>query len=122
VYLNEGIKSIKKGTIARLEEREDGFYLVKRRFFISKKEEKIDFTDAIFTQGSLKSKIVDENINLTLFLNRSYHRYMQEIANKMGAKKQLDNEILALGSGNGFISNVKNMFNEKDVEELKFIE
>ncbi len=122
VYVNKKTKLLKKGVIARLEEREDGFYLVKRRFFISKKEEKVDFSDSFITQGSLKSKITSDTIDLTLFLNRSYYKHIQEITNKLGINNNLEEDVLVLNSGNGVIGKIKNMFSKSDVEELKLIE
>jgi len=122
VYLNKKMKTIKKGSIARLEERADGFYLVNKKFFVFKKEEKIDFSNSYISKGRLKSKITNDTMDLTLFLNRSYYKYIQEIADKTGAKNQLKEEVLLLDSRDGFVSKVKSMFSKSDVEELKLID
>lgn len=121
VYLNIKTNRFKKGTIVQLEEKGDGFYLVKHKFFLSKVEEKINLTNCDMSKGSLKSTITNEEESISLFLNRLHHTYIEEITEKLNLKVKGKDEplIISMDTEKGLLSKVKSMFNKEDVEELK---
>ncbi len=122
VYTKEKTQKFKKGTIVSLEKQNETFYLVKHKLLISNKEEKVTLRKGSISEGYLSSKIITEEGDVFLLLNRSYRNHFNEIIEELGMKVLEKDELLNLNLEKGFISKVKNMFDNKDIEELKMLD
>ena len=122
VYTKDKTLKFKKGTIVRLEKQDETFYLVKHKFLISKKEEKVDLRKGSISPGYLSSKIITKEGHAFLLLNRSYRNHLNEIMEELGMEVIAKEDLLSLNIEKGFLSKVKNMFDKKDIEELKMLD
>lgn len=122
VYTKEKTQKFKKGTIVRLEKQKSSFYLKKNNFLIATKQEEFDFTNCTISQGYLSSKITTKKGDVLLLLNRSYKKYLNKIMEELGIEVEGKEEILSLNTERGFVSKVKNMFDKKDIEELRILD
>jgi hypothetical protein len=85
VFLKENTSKFKKGSLLRLTKQSDQLFLVNSRFLFGKKEEKIQFSSsANVLQAHFKTIISDQH--LIVILNRSYHKYIDDIASHLNIK------------------------------------
>ncbi|TPN86913.1 hypothetical protein [Aquimarina algicola] len=118
IYTANPTEKIKKGRIVRLEKENEKFYIVKNRFLRSNIKEEIDFSDFTIDQKSLSIKIMSKDENITIILNRSYHKYIEEIAETLGITIETKaNEKIPLNTK--LMHRLKNMFQKNDITELK---
>ncbi len=114
------IGKLKKGAIARLQETDDGILLIKKRLFRSDIIEKIDLGDFHFNQNHLNIIMTNEDHSKSLVLNRSYHKYLNELSERFNIEVRNRKE-LKLNVKMNFISKVKSFFKSSDIAELKSI-
>ncbi len=118
IYTANPTEKIKKGRIVRLEKENEKFYIVKNRFLRSNIKEEIDFSDFTIDQKSLSIKIMSKDENIAIILNRSYHKYIEEIAETLGITIETKaNEKIPLNTK--LMHRLKNMFQKNDITELK---
>lgn len=122
VYLKTASKKFKKGSVLRLVKKENTTYLIKDRFLFSNTEEAIDISDFTLTKKHLNSTISNNGKTKILLLNRSYHKYLQEIKTTFGFEIPSTEETEGLNSQKSLLSKAKNMFNKNDINELKLID
>lgn len=120
VYTNKNTSKLKKGKIVRLEERDNVFFLVKKRFLFPDIEEKISLENCFLSQNHLDSILTNESGNLSLILNRSYHKFIDELAESLTIEIR-KRANLTLSTNKGILSRIRNMFNKNDITELKSI-
>ncbi|MCT4629948.1 hypothetical protein [Winogradskyella sp.] len=119
VFLKENTSKFKKGSLLRLTKQSDQLFLVNSRFLFGKKEEKIQFSSsANVLQAHFKTTISDQH--LIVILNRSYHKYIDDIASHLNIK--VSNKVeTQLSTEDGLLSRVKQMFKKEDITQLKDI-
>ena len=117
VYTYKKTLKIKKGEIIRLEKQEDKFFLTRRRFLLSNIKEEISFINCSLSQNHLNIYLTNETGDILLIMNRSYHRYIDEISKIMNI--EINKRTTGLNLNRNFIGKIKNMFNKKDLSELK---
>ncbi|MBA6314628.1 hypothetical protein [Cellulophaga baltica] len=120
VYINKETKQFKKGKVARLEKRDNQIFLLQKRFLLAHKEEEITLENCYLTQTHLDTNLTNEIGDTSLILNRSYHKFIDEIAKEL----QVDirkKATLSLNLNTGFLAKLKNMFTKSDIAELTSI-
>lgn len=122
VYCATKTKKFKKGTVVHLIEKSGSFFLVDKKFFIITTEEEISFNNYFIKQGHLSSKITNDIKDKQFLLNRSYHKHLQTIADKLNIELDSKHKNTESDRKTPLISKVKNMFDKNDVEELKLID
>jgi hypothetical protein len=120
VLTNTKIGKLKKGIIVRLEETEDGIKLIKKRFLLDNITQVIDLSDFHFNQNHLDTIMTDEDENTSLVLNRSYHKYLDELSEKYNIEIRSKKE-LKLNVQMGFIKKIRSFFDKRDLAELKSV-
>lgn len=120
VYVNKKTKKFKKGKIVRLEKRVNKIYLLKKRFLLSSKEEEITLKNCFLSQTHLYANISNDSGDLSLVLNRSYHKVVDELAKELNVDIR-KKATLKLTLNKGFLYKVKNMFNKNDIAQLRSI-
>ncbi|CAM1343933.1 hypothetical protein [Tenacibaculum amylolyticum] len=122
VYLKTASKKFKKGSVVRLVKKEGTVYLVKDRFLFSSIEETIDISNFTLTKKHLSSTVSNDDKTKVLLLNRSYHKYLQEIKTTFDFEIPFTEATEDINSQKGLLSRAKNMFNKNDINELKLID
>ena len=119
VFTADKTSKIKKGQIVRLEIQDDKFWLIKRRFLLSNIKEEITFKGCQLSQNQLNINLITETGEVFLIINRSYHRYIDDLSKTMNVEINKRSKSLNINLNNTFMSKLKNMFNKKDIAELK---
>jgi len=110
-------KKIKNGSILSLEKREDKIFIIKSGF-LSKETIEVDLDNCSIYQNHLNSKICNESKTVEFLLNRTYHKYIDEVAEHLGidiAKRAKIEINLKLG----WLARIKEMFSKQDLELIK---
>ncbi|MEO1032741.1 MAG: hypothetical protein AAFX55_15120 [Bacteroidota bacterium] len=119
VYVKKKTSKFKKGSLLRLIKRDDKLFLMNSRFFFGKKEEAIQFSDgATLSQSNFQTTISDEHV--LMLLNRSYHKYIDDISTHLGIKV-LDKLEEPSSPKHGLLNRIKQMFRKEDLTQLKDI-
>jgi hypothetical protein len=120
VLTNTKIGKLKKGIIVRMQETEDGIKLIKKRFLLDNITQVINLSNFHFNQNHLDTIMTDEDGNKSLVLNRSYHKYLDELSEKYNIEIRNKRE-LKLNVKMGFIKKIKSFFDKSDLAELKSV-
>ncbi|WP_234859308.1 hypothetical protein [Aquimarina aquimarini] len=120
VYTKVKTKKFKKGKIVRLEERDDKIFLVKNRFLMTKVEEEINVENSFLLQNGLSILLTNESGDVALLFNRSYHKYIDDIAEVLGVEIR-EKETFGEQLNKGVFSKIKNMFSKDDIAELELL-
>ncbi|NME69947.1 hypothetical protein [Flammeovirga aprica] len=118
VFLGKPTSKFSKSKIVRLEKQNDEFYLVKERFILPKVTEKITLEDFTLTQNRFDTALSNFDQSMELFLNRSYHSFIDEISEELNVLLVKEEEVDTV-SGNNIFKKVKSLFNKKDITQLK---
>lgn len=119
-YVGKNTVKMKRGKIVRLEKQDDKFFLIKRRFLLSNVTEEISFANCFLSQNHLNICLTNETGSLLLILNRSYHNFIDDLAETLNIKINKKAE-LKLNLNNGYMDKLRNMFNKKDIADLKSV-
>ena len=120
VLTNTKIGKLKKGIIVRLQETEQGIQLIQKRFLFSNITQEIELSNFHFNQNHLDIIMSNEDEDISLVLNRSYHKYLDELSKKYNIEIRNRKE-LKINLKMGFIKKIKSFFNKSDIAELKSI-
>jgi hypothetical protein len=120
VLTNTKIGKLKKGVIVRLKETNDGVQLIKKRLLLNNINQVIDLSDFHFNQNHLDTIMTNEDENTSLVLNRSYHKYLDELSEKYNIEIRNKRER-KLNVKMGLIKKIKSLFNKSDLAELKSV-
>ena len=120
VLTNTKIGKLKKGVIVRLQETEQGIQLIQKRFLFSNITQVIELSNFHFNQNHLDTIMSNEDEQISLVLNRSYHKYLDELSEKYNIEIRNRKE-LKINLKMGFIKKAKSFFNKSDIAELKSI-
>ena len=120
VLTNIKIGKLKKGIIVRLQEDKNKTYLIQKRFLRSNITQEIDLSDFHFNQNRLDIIMTNEDKSKSLVLNRTYHKYLDELSEKYNIEIRKKNE-LKLNVKTGYLKKVKSFFNKSDIAELKSV-
>lgn len=120
IYNSAKYNKFKNGQILRLEKKGDNIVLIKNRIFRSNIEEILPIENLSLHQRHLDI-ILSDNDSLKLLLNRSYHKYIDEISETLGVEIVKRTDFNILNKGGSIFKKVKNMFNKNDFVELKSI-
>ena len=120
VLTNTKIGKLKKGVIVRLQETDDGIKLIKKRFLLVDISQEIDLSKFYFKQNHLNTIMIDESEDKSLVLNRTYHKYLNELSEKYNIEIRNKRE-LKLNVKMGFIKKIKRFFKKGDIAELKSV-
>ncbi|WP_324027802.1 hypothetical protein QSV08_07605 [Maribacter sp. BPC-D8] len=120
VLTNTKIGKLKKGVIVRLQETDKGIHLIQKRFLFSNITQEIELSNFHFNQNHLDTIMSNEDEQISLVLNRSYHKYLDELSEKYNIEIRNRKE-LKINLKMGFIKKVKGFFNKSDIAELKSI-
>ena len=118
VYVNEATKKIKKGKIVRLNKVGDKIFLLRKRFLFPNIEEEIPLENCFLSQTHLDTNITNDARDFSLILNRSYHKFIDEISKELNVQIR-KKATLKLNLNKGFFYKVKNMFTKSDIDELR---
>lgn len=120
VLTNKKYGKIKKGVIVRLQENKNSFELIQKRFLLPNITEKINLNEYTFHQNHLDIILSNEDESKSLVLNRTYHKYLDELSKDYNIEIS-ERKELKLNLNNSFIKSVKSFFNKSDIAELKTI-
>ena len=120
VLTNKKYGNIKKGVIVSLQKNKNSFELIQKRFLLPNITEKIILNEYTFHQNHLDLILSNEDQSKSLVLNRTYHKYLDELSRDYNIEISNRKE-LKLNLNNGFIKSVKSFFNKSDIAELKTI-
>lgn len=120
VLTGSKVGGLSEGKIVRLQQDNDEFKLIHKRFFRADLTVKIDFADFTFTQNHLDLKLVNHNDSISLVLNRTYHKYLEELSDSLGAEIKEKKEF-NLNLHTSILNRIKNFFRKSDIAELKSI-
>ena len=120
VLTNKKYGKIRKGVIVRLLENQNSFELVKKRFLLPNITEQITLNEYTFHQNYLDIILSNEDGRKSLVLNRTYHKYLDELSKDYNIEIS-ERKELKLNLNNSFIKNIKSIFNKSDIAELKTI-
>ncbi len=120
VLTKKALGKIKKGRIVRLEKKEGEFMLTQSRFLLADRIQKLELRNCHLSQTHLDIYLFDDLGDVSLILNRSYHKCIDELA------EQLKVDIVKRASFNlnvkkGFLGKMKGLFNKSDIKELKSV-
>ena len=113
----EKTKKFKRGKILRLGKQGDEFKLIKKRLLFPNKYEVIDFKDCTLTPTNLDILITTKE-GMNFVLNRSYHRYLEDISDILGADNIIDKRT-KFTKAKGLFAKAKNMFGKGDIKKFK---
>ena len=80
----------------------------------------IELSNFHFNQNHLDTIMSNEDEQISLVLNRSYHKYLDELSEKYNIEIRNRKE-LKINLKMGFIKKAKSFFNKSDIAELKSI-
>ena len=120
ILTNTKIGKLKKGIIVRLQETDNRIILIKKRFLLSDIIQEIKLSNFHFNQNHLDIIMSNEDESKSLVLNRTYHKYLDELSEKYHIKIHNKKE-LKLNVKMGFIKKFKGFFNKSDIAELKSV-
>lgn len=120
ILTNTKIGKLKKGIIVRLQETDDGIKLIKKRFLLSNIIQEIDLRNFHFNQNHLDIIMTNEDESKSLVLNRTYHKYLEELSENYNIEIRQKKE-LKLNIKMGLIKKIKSFFSKSDIAELKSV-
>ena len=120
VLTNKKYGNIKKGVIVRLQKNKNSFELIQKRFLLPNIIEKIILNEYTFHQNHLDLILSNEDQSKSLVLNRTYHKYLDELSRDYNIEI-IKRKELKLNSNSSFVKNVKSFFNKINIADLKTI-
>ena len=102
VLTNKKYGKIKKGVIVRLQENKNSFELIQKRFLLPNITEKINLNEYTFHQNHLDIILSNEDEGKSLVLNRTYHKYLDELSKDYNIEIS-ERKELKLNLNNSFI-------------------
>ena len=118
VFTNTKIGKLKKGIIVRLQENNTTISLIYKRFLRPTITENIDLKKFHFNQNHIDITLSNEDKTKTLILNRTYHKYLEELSKKYQVEIRNKKEF-KLNVNTGFLKKFKSFWNKTDIAELK---
>lgn len=109
--------NFKQNKIVRLEKKGSKYNIAKSRFPFPKKIEELHLESPSLSQTHIDTTL-RANPNIELALNRSYHKFVDELSDELHAKI-IKRAELKLDMNNGIISKVKGMFAQSDLIKLR---
>lgn len=110
-------KKFNRGKILRLTIENDQVILTNERLFFPNKKEIINDKTCQITANNLNI-LIEFQDDIKLVLNRSYHKYLDEINEIIKPEKVIDKRT-KFTKAKGFFSKVKNMFNKQEIKNFK---
>ena len=120
VLTNKKYGKLKKGVIVRLQENKNSFELKQKRFLLPNIIEQINLNEYTFHQNHLDIILTNEDESKSLVLNRTYHKYLDELSKNYNIEISKRKEF-KLNLNKSFIKKVKSFFNKSAIEELKTV-
>ena len=117
---NKRYGKLKKGKIVRLVETQNSVELIHKRFLMPNIIENINLSEFCFYQNHFNIILTNENKTKSFILNRTYHKYLNELSSKykilIASKKEIN-----ISKSAGLLQKIKDLFYKSDIEKLKTI-